>query len=146
MSGAEDPPVEEPAHVASGRRFDRADEIDRLDVAHRVVGDVGAQRAAHALPAELAAQHVQHRAALLIKVAVEKLDWILEHVVHDRAPVALAVFAQIRIDHLVNLVEILIPATIGFCKNRLEIRGETLVEPRVRPITTGDEIAEPLMR
>ena len=146
MSAAKDPLIEKSAQVSSGRVLDRTNEIDRLDVALRVALDVVPDRSPEPRVAEFAAQHVQHGRALLIEVTVENFDRIAIAIVDDRPPVAIRVFFQVGRDALEDVVEVLVVAQIRFAPNRFEERGEAFVEPRVRPVAAGQQIAEPLVR
>ncbi len=96
--------------------------------------------------AELAAQHVQHRAAFLIEVAVEDLDRVAKGIADDRAAVTIRLLFQIRAPALEDVVQILVVAEIGFAPDRFHVRGEAFVEPGVRPVAAGEQIAEPLVR
>ncbi len=84
--------------------------------------------------------------ALFVEVAVEQLDRIAIDVAHDRAAVALAVLIEIAADDLEDVALVFIPAAARFHPDRFEIGREAFVEPGLRPIAAGDEIAEPLVR
>ena len=71
MAGVQHPLIEERREVQPADLLDGAGEIDRLDVAHGVVGDVARDRLPPQVVAQLRADHVQHARALFVEVPSE---------------------------------------------------------------------------
>ena len=89
---------------------------------------------------------MEHGRTLLVEVTVENFDRVAERVADDRPAVAGGIFLEIVAHPAEDVVEILIVAEIGLAPDAFEEGREALVEPRVRPIAAGDQIAEPLVR
>ncbi len=66
-------------------------------------------------------------------------------VVDDGAAVARRIFAHVDLRVLVQLVAELIEPLVVFREQRFEVGGEAFVQPPVRPVAAGEQIAEPLV-
>src|SRR6266566_1786 len=98
------PAVEEAAHVAARGLLDGANQVDGLDAAAGVVTHVAANGSPKTRFSEFSAQHMQYGSALLIEMAIEKFDRIAVIVADDRPPVTLAIFFEIELNPLENVV------------------------------------------
>src|SRR5271156_1645897 len=79
-------------------------------------------------------------------MAIEQFDRRAIAVAYDRPPVIIGVLVEIRLAILPNIPSELVGAEIFLAPQRLEVRCEALVEPRMRPVAAGQQVAPPLMR
>src|SRR5450432_3477658 len=79
-------------------------------------------------------------------MAVEEIDRLGIVSAHDGPRVTSAGLVQVRVDVGRDAVVVLISSQAIFALDVLEEGRKALVEPGVRPVTTGHEIAEPLVR
>src|ERR1039458_4136216 len=78
-------------------------------------------------------------------MAIEQFDRRAISVAYDRAAVVIGVLFEIAFAILPDIPRELVGAEILFAPERLEVSREALVEPRVRPIAAGQQVAPPLM-
>src|SRR5439155_9931334 len=93
--------------------------------------------------AEQAPQHVEDDAAFLIEVAVEEVDWGVVDVADDGPAVIRARLAKVAVELVLESVAVLIEAFVVLVPDQLEGGREAFVEPAMRPVTAGKEVAEP---
>ncbi len=74
VAGPVHPLLEEALQAAAAHLFEGAHEVARLHHPALVAGEVGAHAAEEECVAQLAAEHVQHPAPLLVEVPVEEVD------------------------------------------------------------------------
>src|SRR5208283_2448519 len=144
-TAAIEPLVEEGARVAPGLFFDCANQIDRLDVALRVLLYVASDRTPEASVIELTTQHMERSTGFFIKVAVEDLDRVAVPIADDRTAVALGIFLEITRNAAKDVIQILVVSQVGLAPDALEVRCKPFVEPRLRPVAAGEQVAEPLV-
>lgn len=102
-------------------------------------------RALEGRVAQLAPQHVQDPAALRVRVPVEHRGGVAILAGHDRSLVALGL-VEVAARHAAA-VQVEGVATLGVLEpQRGEVGSEALVEPHVRPLAAGQEVAPPLVR
>ena len=77
---------------------------------------------------------------------VEHLDRIAEAIANDGAAIPIGVLVEVASDAAEDVVEVLVVTKIGLAPHTLEIGRKAFVEPSLRPISTRQQIAEPLMR
>ena len=58
----------------------------------------------------------------------------------------MGIFSKVRSQTFEDIVEVLVGTEIGLAPDGLHKCRKPLVEPCVRPIAAGQEVAEPLMR
>jgi hypothetical protein len=145
VAAAEHPLVEEAFERAPRYRLERAHQVVRLDDAVRVFRQVAAHAGEERVVAELAPQQVQDQRAFFVKVAVEQVDRLGVVAANDRPRIAGVRLRQVRLQIALNAMVVFIAAQAVFALDVLEVGGETLVQPGVRPVAAGDEVAEPLV-
>src|ERR1700719_5407376 len=79
-------------------------------------------------------------------MAIEQIDRIAIAVAYDWAAVVIGVLVEIAFAILPDVPRELVGPEILLAPERLKVGREALVEPRVRPIATGKQVAPPLMR
>ena len=138
------PLMKEAIQVAPGRFFDGAGQVAGFHRPVCVPFDIQAQGAKEIRVADFVAKHVQNAPALLIEMAVEKVDGLLELAAHDGALV-LARFIHVAVEIAEQIdVGLVATARVG-APDVLEIGGEALVEPGLGPFAAGHEVAPPLV-
>ncbi len=140
-------PLREVVEVAGKRRarfnLEGAAEVHRLDGLELVLGAVAVDRAPEDVVAEPAPEAVEDPRSLGVGAAVEDGLGVGVAVVHHGAALAAVVGRAARL--LVHVVLELVGAVLLLVPERLEVGGEPLVEPDVRPVAAREEVAPPLM-
>ena len=145
VAGLVDPLVEEAVQVAAGGFLDGAGQIAGFHRAACVALGIEPDGAPEDRVAELLPEHVQHAAALLVEMAVEKVDGLLELAAHD-GPLVLAGLVEVAVEIPEQLDVGLVAAVRMGAPDVFEIRGEALVEPGLGPFAAGEEVTPPLVR
>src|ERR1700691_6455651 len=79
-------------------------------------------------------------------MAIEQMDRVAITIAYDRPAVVIGVLVKIALAILPDVPRELVGPEILLAPQRLEVSREALVEPRVRPIAAGQQVAPPLMR
>ena len=145
MPVAEEPLVEEPLQVLPDDVLEGDAQFVHLDGRVGVVLEVALHARAEGLVAEVAAQHVQHEAPLVVRVRVEHVlvrvplvpDQRVEAPAHARAEVA-AQFVHPVVLRRHRALVVLEPQV-------LRVVREALVERQVAPRLAGHQVAEPVV-
>jgi hypothetical protein len=132
--------------AATAHLFERAHQIAGLDRALRITCKIQIDSTPKQLVSKLHSQRVQNEAAFFIEVPIEQIERRVVRRRDDRTPITPGRFSQIRIEIVLHAELVLVAAQMFFTPHVLEIRGEALVQPTLRPIAARDVIAEPLMR
>ena len=144
MAGLVNPLVEKPFQVLARGRFHRLPEIIALDDLKLVCGHIRADALPPGGLAQQPPQRVQHARPFGIRHAVEHIVRVFVLRLDNRAAIAL-IAVEIRVERSLHFEPEYIVAAVVFGEERSEIRGETLVEPDVRPVLAGQKVAEPLV-
>ncbi len=147
--GAVNPLMEELIHVDRRGFFDGLLQVIGDHVLAAIDFEIVVKAAEEIIVAELRAQHLQHPAALRVDVA-GKLDHVVRIARHDghsveaarTRPSALKPATLVLPEFIGGVVR----AVIRFGPVVLKIRSEALVQPKIRPVLAGNQIAEPLVR
>src|SRR5690606_18144419 len=89
---------------------------------------------------ELSTQLMQYEPPLFIQMAVEQVDGLVVITADNGALIARARLAQVGVQVTGNPVFVLVRAKPMLPLQVFEVGRETLVQPSVRPIATGDEV------
>ena len=123
--------------------FHHAVQVFRLNIAKLETLKVSLDAAAIKVLAQLAAQHVQHPTAFRIRQKAELLLRIAPIATHNR--VGLVRLAENAFGALIHAVAHRVRSVLMPFVQRVVIRREAFVQPQVRPILAGDQIAKPLV-
>src|SRR5262249_1553411 len=140
-----DPLLEESLEAPAAHLLQGAHQIARLHDALLVPRQISVHALEEERVAEVPAEQVQDARALLVKVTIEDVYRRLVVLAHDRALVAAAGLAEVRLHIALDAVVVLVASLVRLAIDVLHERREPLVEPRVRPVPAGDQIAEPLV-
>ena len=142
----EEPLIEELVEVSAGGLRDCLLEVVRLHIPQRVALDVVANPLPPQLIAEDEPHHVEHTGGLVVRVRVQHVFVVVVLRGDDRAAVRPRVLLEIPVRRFVHDPLELILAEFSLEPQRIEVRGEPLVQPEVVPRLRRDEVAEPLVR
>src|SRR5712671_3475003 len=79
-------------------------------------------------------------------MAIKQVDWSAIAIAYDRPAIVIRVLIEIAFAILADVPRELVGAEILLAPERLEVSCEALVQPCVRPVAAGQQVAPPLMR
>ncbi len=140
---AVDPLVEEALHARVRGVLDGLDQVRGDHVLQAIRFQIMLERVEKSVVAELLAEHLQHQAGFAVDIAgeVHRIAKLVGHDGHVEQP-PLAHPGRLRAPAGVRGV---VRAVLVLFPKRGHEGGKSFVEPKIRPILAGDQIAEPLM-
>src|SRR6266403_2051987 len=79
-------------------------------------------------------------------MAIEQFDRSAIAIAYDRTAIVIGILVEIAFAILADVPRELVGPKILFAPECLEVSREALVQPGVRPIAAGQQVAPPLMR
>ncbi len=142
-TAAVDPLVKEAVHVDVRCFLDGLDEVRGDDVPQPIHFEIVLQGVKEGVVAQLLTEHFEHEACFAVDISrvLKRVAEIVRddgHIKQAPLPEPSGLCTPARVGGIVGAILVLFPQ----CGHE---GGEPFVEPQVRPILAGDQIAEPLM-